>query len=72
MRLTESYWPSAGTGFPRRVTMAELLSAAVDHRPEGTALVSFSRYDRTVVMPSANPARAATARTIPSYMAFVL
>jgi CHAT domain-containing protein/tetratricopeptide (TPR) repeat protein len=40
--------------------------------PGGTALVSFSRYDRTVVTPSAHPARGATARTIPSYMAFVL
>jgi fatty-acyl-CoA synthase len=39
MRLTESYWPSAGAGSPRRLTMAELLSAAVDRRPEGTALV---------------------------------
>jgi CHAT domain-containing protein/tetratricopeptide (TPR) repeat protein len=54
----------------RRATigLAEVRAAL----PEGTALVSFSRYDRTVVTPSANPARAATARTIPSYMAFVL
>jgi fatty-acyl-CoA synthase len=39
MRLTESYWPAAGTGSPRRLTMAALLSAAVELRPDGIALV---------------------------------
>jgi CHAT domain-containing protein/tetratricopeptide (TPR) repeat protein len=40
--------------------------------PAGTALVSFYRYDRTVVTPSAERTRPATAGTIPSYIAFVL
>jgi fatty-acyl-CoA synthase len=39
MRLTESYWPAVGASSPRRVTMAELLSAAVARRPDGVALV---------------------------------
>jgi CHAT domain-containing protein/tetratricopeptide (TPR) repeat protein len=54
----------------RRATigLAEVRSAL----PAGTALVSFSRYDRTVVTLSANTTRAATARTVPSYIAFVL
>jgi len=37
--LTTSYRPAAGAGSPRRLTMAELLSAAVDRRPDGVALV---------------------------------
>jgi len=54
----------------RRATigLAEVRAAL----PAGTALVSFSRYDRTVVTPSADRTRAATARAIPSYIAFVL
>jgi CHAT domain-containing protein/tetratricopeptide (TPR) repeat protein len=54
----------------RRATigLAEVRSAL----PAGTALVSFSRYDRMVVTPSVDRTRAATARTVPSYIAFVL
>jgi len=54
----------------RRTTigLAEVRAAL----PSGTALVSFSRYDRTVVTPSADRTRAATARVVPSYIAFVL
>jgi CHAT domain-containing protein/Flp pilus assembly protein TadD len=54
----------------RRVTvgLAEVRAAL----PAGAALVSFYRYDRTVVTPASNATRAATARTIPSYVAFVL
>jgi acyl-CoA synthetase (AMP-forming)/AMP-acid ligase II len=39
MPLTESYWPSTGAESPRRDTIATLLSAAVDRRPDGVALV---------------------------------
>ena len=54
----------------RRATigLAEIRAAL----PADTALVSFFRYDRTVTTSPADPARAATARTIPSYIAFVL
>ena len=54
----------------RRATigLAEIRAAL----PADTALVSFFRYDRTVMTSPADPARAATARTIPSYIAFVL
>ena len=54
----------------RRATigLAEIRAAL----PADTALVSFFRYDRTVMTSSADPTRAATARTIPSYIAFVL
>lgn len=40
--------------------------------PAGTALVSYSRYDRTIIAPAADRKRASTIRTIPSYIAFVL
>ena len=40
--------------------------------PAGTALVSFSRYERTVVTPAANATHPAPPRTVPSYIAFVL
>ena len=54
----------------RRATigLAEVRAAL----PAGTALVSFSRYDRTIVTPAADRTRPATARTMPSYIAFVL
>jgi CHAT domain-containing protein/tetratricopeptide (TPR) repeat protein len=54
----------------RRATigLAEVRSAL----PTGTALVSFSRYDRMMITPAASDSRAATARTVPSYIAFVL
>jgi CHAT domain-containing protein len=54
----------------RRATIgfAEIRAAL----PADTALVSFLRYDRTIMTPSADPTRPATARTIPSYIAFVL
>lgn len=54
----------------RRVTIG--LAEVRATMPAGTALISYSRYDRTVVTPAGNAARAATARTVPSYIAFVL
>ena len=54
----------------RRATigLAEIRAAL----PADTAIVSFLRYDRTIITSSADPKRAATMRTIPSYVAFVL
>ena len=40
--------------------------------PPSAALVSFYRYDRTVVTPSSVTTRPASTRTVPSYMGFVL
>ena len=37
--LTTSFRPAAGTGSPRRLTMAQLLAEAVERRPDGVALV---------------------------------
>ena len=37
--LTTSYRQASGTGSPRRLTMAQLLSEAVERRPDGVALI---------------------------------